>query len=115
MADNQQWLAKPSGGCCLEGHIHSGEPRGKFVDVADIETYVSQPAEGRANGHVLLYFPDVWGMFKNGLLVMDAFAEAGYLTIGLDYFRGVRLPFISPRIAVRVMVAALLCSDRRQA
>lgn len=30
----------------------------------------------------------VWGMFNNGLLVMDAFADAGYLTVGLDYFRG---------------------------
>jgi hypothetical protein len=28
-------------------------------------------------------------MFPNGLLVMDAFAEAGFLTLGLDYFRGV--------------------------
>lgn len=36
----------------------------------------------------LLYFPDVWGFFNNGFLVMDAFAQAGYLVLGLDYFRG---------------------------
>jgi hypothetical protein len=35
------------------------------------------------------YFPDVWGFFTNGFLVMDGFADAGYLTLGLDYFRGV--------------------------
>lgn len=41
------------------------------------------------------YFPDVWGFFKNGFLVMDGFADAGYLTLGLDYFRGVLPPLPS--------------------
>jgi hypothetical protein len=36
-----------------------------------------------------LYFPDVFGFFPNGLLVMDGFADAGYTVLGLDYFRGV--------------------------
>lgn len=27
-------------------------------------------------------------MFPNGLLIMDAFADAGYLVLGIDYFRG---------------------------
>lgn len=27
------------------------------------------------------------GLFTNGLLIVDAFAEAGYLTLALDYFR----------------------------
>lgn len=33
--------------------------------------------------------PDVFGLFNNALLIMDAFAEAGYLALGLDYFHGV--------------------------
>ncbi|KAL2108110.1 hypothetical protein VUR80DRAFT_4255 [Thermomyces stellatus] len=82
------YLAKPSGQCCLKGTIHEGEPRGSWETIADVETYISKPADDKANGHVLLYFPDVWGMFTNGLLVMDAFADAGFLTLGLDYFRG---------------------------
>ncbi|OIW34270.1 alpha/beta-hydrolase [Coniochaeta ligniaria NRRL 30616] len=82
------YLAKPSGECCLKGHLHAGEPRGSFETIADVETYVVKPRPERANGHILLYFPDVWGMFPNGLLVMDGFADAGYLTVGLDYFRG---------------------------
>ncbi|OMP86611.1 Protein AIM2 [Diplodia seriata] len=82
------YLAKPSGECCLTGTLHSGEARGTFESVADVETYVSKPRPAKANGHILLYFPDVWGMFPNGLLVMDGFADAGYLTLGLDYFRG---------------------------
>jgi len=80
-------LAKPSGLCCLEGTIHKGESRGQYVEVAGVETYISKPQT--PNGNILLYFPDVWGMFPNGLLIMDGFADAGYLVLGLDYFRGV--------------------------
>lgn len=36
-----------------------------------------------------LSVPDVFGLFNNALLIMDAFAEAGYLALGLDYFHGV--------------------------
>jgi len=81
-------LAKPSGACCLQGNIHEGEPRGSYVSICDVETYVSRPEKGKANGHIVLYFPDVYGLFNNGLLIMDGFAEAGYLAVGLDYFRG---------------------------
>ncbi|KAF9630221.1 hypothetical protein BFW01_g402 [Lasiodiplodia theobromae] len=88
MASNE-YLAKPSGACCLEGTLHNGEPRGTFTQIADVETYVATPPPGKSNGNIVLYFPDVWGMFPNGLLVMDGFADAGYLTLGLDYFRGV--------------------------
>lgn len=88
--DADTYLARPSGTCCLKGTLHEGEARGTWEIIADVETYVSMPQEGKANGNVLLYFPDVWGMFPNGLLVMDAFADAGYAVLGLDYFRGVR-------------------------
>ncbi|KAF5003991.1 hypothetical protein FDECE_9491 [Fusarium decemcellulare] len=83
-----EYLAKPSGACCLKGTLHQGESRGTWETIADVETYISKPAADDANGNIILYFPDVWGMFPNGLLVMDAFADAGYLVLGLDYFRG---------------------------
>jgi len=86
---SDRYLAKPSGQCCLKGSIHEGEPRGSMVTIASVETYIAIPPENKANGHIVLYFPDVWGLFKNGLLVMDGFADAGYLVLGLDYFRGV--------------------------
>ncbi|KAF2172045.1 hypothetical protein M409DRAFT_63541 [Zasmidium cellare ATCC 36951] len=82
------FLAKPSGECCLKGSIHTGRPQGSFITLAGVETYLARPTPEQSNRHILLYYPDVWGMFTNGLLVMDAFAERGYLTIGLDYFRG---------------------------
>lgn len=84
------YLAKPSGDCCLKGTLHEGEARGSWETIAEVETYIVRPPEGEANGNILLYLPDVWGMFSNGFLVMDAFADAGYLVLGLDYFRGVR-------------------------
>lgn len=82
------YLAKPSGDCCLTGHLHTGDPRGKFQSMAGVDTYVTYPPESKANGHIILYYADVFGMFTNGLLVMDSFADAGYLTVGLDYFKG---------------------------
>lgn len=92
MTSNQpsEYLAKPSGPCCLTGTLHEGTPRGRYETFADLQTYVTEPPEGAArNGNIILYFPDVWGFFNNGLLVMDAFADAGYLVLGVDYFRGV--------------------------
>lgn len=86
------YLAKPSGPCCLKGTLHKGEARGRWETITGVETYISEPPAGKANGHVLLYFPDVWGMFANGFLIMDGFADAGFLVLGLDYFRGVSIP-----------------------
>lgn len=89
------YLAKPSGACCLKGTLHEGESRGTWETITGVETYITTPPANKSNGHVLLYFPDVWGMFPNGLLVMDAFADEGYTVLGLDYFRGVSLHFYS--------------------
>jgi hypothetical protein len=86
-----EWLAKPSGACCLKGHLHNGDPKGSFERVADVETYVTKPPAGKDNGHMIFYFPDVFGFFTNGLLVMDSFAENGYTVAGIDYFSGVRV------------------------
>ncbi len=85
-----EYLAQPPGRCCLDGTLHEGTPRGTLETVLEIPTYVARPAEGQANGHIVLYFPDVWGISTNSQLLMDAFADAGYLTLGIDYFRGVR-------------------------
>jgi hypothetical protein len=87
--DGSKFLAEPSGPCCLQGFRHKGDPRGSFSTIANVETYVVHPESGKSNGNVLLYFPDVWGLFTNGLLVMDTFADAGYTVLGLDYFQGV--------------------------
>lgn len=89
-----EYIAKPPGPCCWAGTIHKGTPRGAMEDILDVPTYVTKPSKDAANGHVVLYFPDVWGMSNNAQLLMDGFADAGYLTLGMDYFRGVCLCYI---------------------
>ncbi|KAH6656894.1 hypothetical protein BKA67DRAFT_173469 [Truncatella angustata] len=88
MAATNEYMAQPPGVCCLKGNLHEGQPLGKFLRIGNVDTYVSKPPEDKSNGHIILYFPDVWGMFTNGLLVMDGFAAAGFLVLGPDYFRG---------------------------
>ena len=87
----EEYLAQPPGPCCDVGKIHEGTPRGTTEDILGAPTYITKPADGKGNGHVVLYFPDVWGMSNNAHLLMDGFADAGYHTFGMDYFRGVRL------------------------
>ncbi|KAK5664062.1 hypothetical protein OQA88_276 [Cercophora sp. LCS_1] len=87
MADSE-YLAKPPSACCFQGTIHQGTPRGAVEDILDIPTYISRPSADKANGHIVLYFPDVWGLSNNASLLMDGYADAGYLVLGIDYFRG---------------------------
>ncbi len=83
------YLAKPPQDCCRNGSIHFGEPRGMFETLAGFNTYLARPPDHKANGNILFYFGDVWGFFNNAFLLMDSFADAGYLVLGIDYFRGV--------------------------
>lgn len=87
---NDRVLAKPAGLCCLKGSIHSGEPQGRTEQIDGVETYIATPDPKTANGNVLLFFPDAFGLYVNSHLMMDAFASCGYLTLGVDYFLGVK-------------------------
>ncbi|RKK22381.1 hypothetical protein BFJ68_g2366 [Fusarium oxysporum] len=81
-------LAKPADLCCLKGAFHSGEATGSTIQIDGIDTYVAKPHPNRSNGNVILFFPDAFGLHINSFLMMDAFAECGYLTLGVDYFLG---------------------------
>ncbi|KAF5974933.1 dienelactone hydrolase [Fusarium coicis] len=81
-------LAKPADLCCLKGSFHSGEATGSTIQINGIDTYVAKPHPDKSNGNVLLFFPDAFGLHINSFLMMDAFAECGYLTLGVDYFLG---------------------------
>ncbi|GJC89294.1 protein AIM2 [Colletotrichum liriopes] len=80
------------GPCCWTGTLHEGSPRGDVEDILDAPTYIVRPSDVKhsppANGHVVLYFPDVWGLSVNARCIMDGFASAGYTALGMDYFRG---------------------------
>nr|GAT46359.1 dienelactone hydrolase [Mycena chlorophos] len=85
-------IAAPSGVCCIEGYPHVGTPKGEFVSIAEVETYVTRPPSKEQENRVIfkLYFPDVWGIndFQNGQLLCDYFASNGFLVLALDYFCG---------------------------
>ncbi|KAF5552225.1 dienelactone hydrolase [Fusarium napiforme] len=81
-------LAKPADLCCLKGSFHSGDATGSTIQIDGIDTYVAKPYPDKSNGNVLLFFPDAFGLHINSFLMMDAFAECGYLTLGVDYFLG---------------------------
>ncbi|KAI6370829.1 hypothetical protein MCOR25_004119 [Pyricularia grisea] len=81
-------LAKPADLCCIQGSIHTGEATGTIEQIEGVDTYVARPLPDKANGNVLLYFPDVFGFHIKSFLMMDAFAKCGYLTLGVDYFLG---------------------------
>lgn len=82
-------LAKPPSTCCLKGVIADGELRGRLTFLSNLETYVSTPEAAQSNGNIVIYYADIFGLSTNGCLTMDSFARAGYLVLGLDYFRGV--------------------------
>lgn len=85
-------LAKPSGPCCLKSTAidsSSQEAKGKIENIEGIDTYIATAKPEIANGNIILYFPDAFGLHMKGFLMMDAFAACGYLTLGVDYFLGV--------------------------
>lgn len=82
-------LAKPADLCCLKGDFHKGEPTGTTIQIEGVDTYIATPDPKTANGHVIIYFPDAFGLHINSMLLMDAYAVCGYLTLGVDYFLGV--------------------------
>jgi hypothetical protein len=87
------YLAIPPGDHCLSGNLHTGETRGKVETIEEAPTYITSPHPGRGNGNILFYYPDVHGFYNNAMLLMDAFADAGYTVFGIDYFRDVTRPF----------------------
>ncbi|RPD64754.1 alpha/beta-hydrolase [Lentinus tigrinus ALCF2SS1-6] len=81
-------LAGPPGECCRKTIQHDGVARGKVETVAGVETYVARPADGSTK-KIILFFADVYGpLYINAQLIMDYWADNGYLVIGLDYFEG---------------------------
>jgi dienelactone hydrolase len=83
-------LANPPSACCITGSIHSTTPRGEITKIGGVDTYITTPpSHVTANGHILLYFPDAFGLYSNAFAMMDAFAVKGYEVFGVDYFLGV--------------------------
>ncbi|KAJ6568955.1 Alpha/Beta hydrolase protein [Mycena capillaripes] len=86
-------IAHPYCKDCITGVKHSGDPVGKTVTIADVPTYVSEPALSATTPdgtkRVVLFFSDVYGPFYiNNQLLQDYFASQGFFVLGIDYFLG---------------------------
>ncbi|KAL1950924.1 hypothetical protein VTO73DRAFT_73 [Trametes versicolor] len=86
-SDTSPTLAGPPGECCRQTVHHVGTPRGTLESIADVQTYVARPASD--TDKIILFFSDVFGaLYTNSQLVMDYWADNGFLVLGLDYFEG---------------------------
>lgn len=70
----------PPSKCCAEGFIHEGEPKGTYIEIADIKAY--KTAAGKREDAVVVILPDIFGIYlPNTLLIADQFAsKSGFTT-----------------------------------
>lgn len=94
-------LAKPPSSCCFRPAPHqlqTSSPKGSIRKIGGVDTYISIPPtrdgeNGSGSNKFLLYFPDAFGLYENAFLMMDSFAEEGWVVLGVDYFDGVSVSF----------------------
>lgn len=70
----------PPSDCCATGFIHEGEPKGTYIEIADVKAYKTQP--GKRDDAIVVILPDIFGIYlPNTLLVADQFAsKSGFTT-----------------------------------
>ncbi|KAJ4490760.1 Alpha/Beta hydrolase protein [Lentinula aciculospora] len=78
---------------CFKGVIHEGESKGAWESIGSLNCYVGTPSKNYDQSRAILYLPDAFGMqLINNQLIVDSFADNGFLTIGVDYFDGDPFP-----------------------
>ena len=79
---------------CFKGHVHEGEPKGKFIEVHGRPTYVTKPVEGTPSKGIVIIVPDAYGSpFINNQLLADNYAAQGQWTVYLpDFMDGTAAP-----------------------
>lgn len=75
---------------CFSGHEHSGEPLGKMTKLHGLETYISEPTNGRPVRGLIVIIPDAFGIdFVNNKLLADHYASKGdYKVLLPDFMLG---------------------------
>jgi hypothetical protein len=87
---------------CFNGHVHDGTPRGKVVQLHSLDTYVSEPTNGKTVKGIIVIIPDAFGwVFVNNRLLADHFAEKGNYRVYLpDFMKGKTLQTLKTRCHV---------------
>ena len=75
---------------CFKGNVHEGTPNGSLTKVHGLDTYVSEPAEGKPVKGIVIIIPDAFGVeFINNKLLADNLAEKGDYKVYLpDFMKG---------------------------
>jgi len=82
------YLAKPSGDQCFQAVKHEGTAVGVTEVIGGAKCYVGYPPDKKTD-KIILFFADVYGpWYLNNQLLVDFFAEQGYLVVAVDYFQG---------------------------
>ncbi|KAH8774569.1 Alpha/Beta hydrolase protein [Diaporthe sp. PMI_573] len=79
---------------CFSGSEHNGTPKGKMVKLHGLDTYVTEPPEGRPAKGIIVIIPDAFGIdFINNKILADIYAAKGDYKVYLpDFMRGHSMP-----------------------
>ncbi|KAJ5088746.1 hypothetical protein N7456_012362 [Penicillium angulare] len=73
--------------CCASGFKHEGTPVGKLETIDGVNTYIGTPSANKKADKAVLFLSDIFGLFNNNKLLVDEYANNGYLTVLPDLFR----------------------------
>lgn len=72
---------------CFSGAVHEGIPRGKVIKFHDLNTYITEPADGREVKNIIVIIPDAFGWeFVNNRILADHYADKGHYRVYLPDF-----------------------------
>ncbi|KAN0090033.1 alpha/beta-hydrolase [Hyaloscypha variabilis] len=79
---------------CFKGTVHEGQPQGRVIKLHGLDTYVSEPTNGRAVKGIIVVIPDAFGwVFVNNKLLADHYADKGDYRVYLpDFMAGWSAP-----------------------
>lgn len=72
---------------CFSGSEHDGTPKGKVIKLHGLDTYVTEPPEGRPAKGIIVIIPDAFGIeFINNKILADIYAAKGDYKVYLPDF-----------------------------
>ncbi|KHN97475.1 dienelactone hydrolase family protein [Metarhizium album ARSEF 1941] len=79
---------------CFRGQIHKGPTKGNVIKLYGLDTYVSEPPNGKAPRGIVVIIPDAFGWeFPNNRILADNYAEKGDFKVYLpDFMNGHAAP-----------------------
>jgi dienelactone hydrolase len=76
----------------FKGTVHEGQPRGRVIKLHGLDTYVSEPTNGRTVKGIIVVIPDAFGwVFVNNKLLADHYADKGDYRVYLPDFMAGKL------------------------